>query len=150
MDIARITTLIVAMAFLLPALPVQAAMAHGVDVIVTPREAVEVVASFDGGDPMSGAQVTVFAPEDPAEPWLQGTADEEGRFYFVPDPARPGTWEVRVRQAGHGEIIRLEVDDSGIAGTSGTGLTALQKVLMAAAVGWGAIGTALYFKRRAA
>ena len=151
MDRARVLTLIVTLAFLVPAVPVQLAFGHGVDLSIAPREGIEVNAAFDGGGPMADAQVSVFAPGEPAEPWLRGSTDADGGFFFVPDTGLPGTWEVQVREAGHGGIIRIEVEPEGaVQATAAGGLTALQKVLMAACVIWGAIGTALYFKRQAA
>ncbi len=142
----------VAMAALALALPAPAAMAHGVDLTAGTVEGVEVTAVFDGGGgPMAGAQVTVFAPDDPARPWMTGTTDEEGRFFFVPDAALPGTWDVQVRQAGHGGIVRVEVTAEGAeVAADAAGLPVTQKALMALAVAWGALGTALYFRRRAA
>lgn len=173
----RAWKLVVALALLASAIPAQAAFAHGVDLSITPREGVEVKAAFDGGEPMAGAQVSVFAPGEPDEPWLVGTADEDGRFFFVPDPELPGTWEAQVRQAGHGGTVEIEVEPAGAgqateaadpappaetppaqaapggpatpAQTTAGGLTTLQKALMIACVIWGAIGTALYFKRKA-
>ncbi len=42
-------------------------------------------------------------------PWLTGICDQQGRFSFTPDPDLPGTWDVQVRQAGHGDIIHIPV-----------------------------------------
>jgi len=150
MNTARIVTVLVAMAFLPLVMPVQAAMAHGVDLSIAPRDGIEVVATFEGGEAMAEAQVAVFVPDEPAEPWLTGTTDEEGRFFFVPDATMAGTWEVQVRQAGHGGIVRIEVSEAGTAEEVRTGLSNLQKAVMALAVIWGSVGTALYFRRRAA
>ncbi len=149
MDSVRALTLIVTMAFLVLAMPAEVALGHGVELSVAPHESIEVNAAYEAGEPMAGAQVAVFAPGEPAEPWLRGSVDEEGRFFFVPDSDRPGTWEVQVRQAGHGGIVRIEVEPAGVVEVTGGGLTPLQKALMAACVLWGSIGTALYFKRRA-
>ncbi|NJL00635.1 MAG: carboxypeptidase regulatory-like domain-containing protein [Spirulinaceae cyanobacterium RM2_2_10] len=90
------------------ALPAQA---HGSNVQFRTTEAIEIQAQFDSGTPMSEAQVTVYAPDDPATPWLQGITDERGHFTFTPDPARAGNWEVKVRQAGHGDIISVPVGE---------------------------------------
>lgn len=150
MNRTRIITTIVTLAFLVPALPAQVALGHGVDLSSVTREGVEVSAAFDGGGPMAEAQVSVFAPGEPAEPWLRGSTDENGRFFFAPDFDRPGTWDVQVRQAGHGGIIRVEIGPEGAVQATAAGLTALQQALMAACVIWGSIGTALYFRRRAA
>jgi len=122
-------------------------LAHGAKIEYTISLAVEVVAAYDTGEPMSGGQVTIYAPNDPATPWLTGICDEEGRFTFVPDPNLPGTWDVQVRQAGHGDMIHIPIgEDVALAG--GSGYTPLQMVLMGACVVWGFVGAALFFSRR--
>ena len=109
---------------------------------------------------MDNAQVTVYAPDEPSTPWTKGTTDEEGRFSFVPDPSQPGNWEVRVRQAGHGDIISIPVESAANADQSTqssneavisgdeSGQTPMQKALLGAAGAWGFVGTALFFARR--
>ncbi len=144
-SVLTVTGLLVSMA-----MTVETAIAHGVDLTIAPRDGIEVVAAFEGGEPLAEGQVSVFAPGEPAEPWLTGFTDSEGRFFFVPDYTLPGLWEVRVRQAGHGGIIRIEVEDTGVAEARGTGFTTLQKAVMVLAAVWGFIGTALYFRRKAA
>jgi len=125
------------------------AIAHGVDITAVPINAVEIYALFDSGQPMAGGQVTIYAPDEPLDPWLTGICDEEGRFIFVPDYSRPGMWEIKVRLAGHGDLIRLEVTAAEESVVSEAGrLSFLQKIIMALVVVWGAVGTALYFSRR--
>lgn len=126
------------------------AYAHGAKIEYTVDMVIEIVAAYDSGEPMSGAQVIVYAPDDLVTPWLTGVCDDDGRFSFAPDTSKPGTWDVQVRQAGHGDIVHIPVGE-GSAGTGGAGgYTPLQIVLMAACVVWGAIGTSLYFWRRRA
>ena len=123
--------------------------AHGAKIDYQIDLAVEIQALFDTGSPMAGGQVTVYAPGDPSTPWLTGVCDDEGRFSFSPDSARPGTWDVQVRQSGHGAMIHIPIgEDAPAAGT--TGLSAMQIVLMGACVIWGFVGTALFFVRRRA
>jgi len=129
--------------------------AHGVVTQYRIQPGVEIIARYDTGQPMAGAQMTVFAPAGPgappAGPWLTGFCDESGRFSFVPDPSMPGTWSVRVRQAGHGDMIHITVDEpdkSLPAEISGAGYTPGQIALMTVCVIWGSIGSALYFSRR--
>ena len=138
------------LALLLLSLTAQTAAAHGVELSYDARDGIEVTARYDSGDPMADAQVTIYEPGELSEPWLTGTCDEAGKFFFVPDPSLPGTWEVRVRQAGHGGLIRIEVEEGSIESGGSTGFTTLQKVVMALTVVWGCIGTALYFRRRKA
>jgi nickel transport protein len=124
--------------------------AHGVQAGYIERTGIEVVARYDTGHPMSGARVSVFAPDNPTSPWITSTLDENGLFRFVPDPAMPGTWSVQVRQEGHGAMIHIPVGES-VAREVETGpvrLTLLQRILVAASISWGGIGTALYFSRK--
>jgi nickel transport protein len=107
---------------------------------------IEITALFDTGEPIQGGQVTVYAPDNPSTTWLSGTTDEEGRFSFTPDPEKPGTWAVQVRQAGHGDIVHIPFQGSE-ASNGTTGFSAIQIVVMGACVLWGLAGTALYFSR---
>ena len=142
--------LLVALFTLLLALGMTAtASAHGVKIEYKINVAVEVLAAYDTGEPMAGGQVAVYAPDDPSTPWLTGVCDEDGRFTFTPDPSRPGTWDVQVRQSGHGDMVHIPIGE-GTAMAGGTGYTPLQIVLMAACVVWGFVGTALFFSRRRA
>lgn len=140
--------------------------AHGTKIEYRTTEAIAIDAKYDTGEPMSEAQVTVYAPDDPSTPWLQGTADANGNFLFTPDPSKPGNWTVRVRQAGHGDIINIAVAEDPATSQEATvaqdttstpqevnnpvtrgGFTPLQTILMGAAVVWGFVGTALFFSR---
>jgi nickel transport protein len=121
--------------------------AHGAQITYQIKPTVEIEATYDSGEPLARGQVTVYAPSDPATPWLTGVCDEEGRFAFTPDPAIPGTWDVQVRQAGHGDIVHIPIGEDGPT-AEGAGFTPLQIALMAGSVVWGAVGTALFFSRR--
>ncbi|MEM6716632.1 MAG: carboxypeptidase-like regulatory domain-containing protein, partial [Cyanobacteria bacterium P01_C01_bin.147] len=101
------------------------------------------------GEPMAAATVQVFAPDDPQTPVQSGLTDASGRFVFVPTTA--GTWEVSVRQAGHGDIAAIPVEAGGLVAsefTNDAGLSWLQRGVVVGAVIWGCVGTALYFGRR--
>jgi nickel transport protein len=139
--------LILSLTLLLTLVAVTTASAHGAKIEYTINMAVEIVATYDSGETMGAAQVTVYAPDDPATPWLSGTTDEGGRFTFMPDPVIPGTWDVQVRQAGHGDIIHIPIGEGAASGGS-SGFTPLQIALMSASVIWGFVGTALYFSRK--
>jgi len=142
---------IICLAFLLIilGLPMKA-HAHGVRIEYTSSMAIEIVAKYDSGEPMSGAQVVVYAPDDLSTPWLTGVCDDEGRFTFTPDRSKPGTWDVKVRLAGHGGILHIPVGEDTVASGGTGGYSVLQIVLMVACVVWGIAGTALYFSRRRA
>lgn len=137
-------------------LPATVATAHGVTVehSVAQTAVVSFTATYDSGEPMAGAQVAIFAPDDPLTPWQTGTCDATGSYRFVPDPALVGTWEVQVRQAGHGTTAYIAVGEAAASPTASSlqgesaGYTPLQLVAMGGAVVWGCVGTALFFARR--
>jgi nickel transport protein len=133
-------------------------LAHGVAIEHRRTSAIEIRATYDSGEPMANAQVTVYAPDDPSTPWLKGTTTEEGTFVFVPDPDLTGDWDVKVRQSGHGDLVSIPVEKTEATATSdeqaqasnswrGGNYTPLQKLMMAALGIWGFIGTALFFAR---
>ncbi|MEL6441624.1 MAG: carboxypeptidase-like regulatory domain-containing protein [Cyanobacteria bacterium J06621_8] len=135
------------------------AIAHGAYIEYEETAAVTIQAKYDDGKPMANAQVVIYAPQDPTVPWLKGNTDDEGSFTFVPDvePQNSGNWDVKVRQAGHGTIVSIPLTNNKLTSAnrqqllSSTGAKAgyspSQKLVMAAAVGWGFIGTALFFAR---
>ena len=137
--------LIAGLAMLLLAGP---ATAHGAFLDVAEVDAIRIQARYDTGEVMGNAQVAVFPPDDPAQPWLVGQTDGTGHFVFTPDD-RAGRWAIQVREAGHGAMGYVEVGADGTTTiTQGSaGLTWAQHLLMIACVVWGAIGTALYFRR---
>ncbi|MDX2230029.1 MAG: carboxypeptidase regulatory-like domain-containing protein [Leptolyngbyaceae cyanobacterium bins.349] len=131
---------------------IEAAIAHGVDMQYQTTQAISVQAKYDTGTPLANAQVTVYAPDSDA-PWLKGTTDDRGTFTFTPDLSKPGTWQVKARLAGHGDVLNVPVGTSDTAQATattsgGTGYTPLQKGVMAASIIWGAMGTALFFLGR--
>lgn len=122
--------------------------AHGAKIEYTVSMVVELVAAYDNGEPMAGAQFVVYAPDDPSTPWLTGVCDDEGRFSFTPDTSKPGIWDVKVRQAGHGDIVHIPIGEGAVVAGGTGGYTTLQIGLMVACVVWGSVGTALYFSSR--
>jgi nickel transport protein len=158
---ARTRTITVILLMLLMSLAPRA-FAHGIklDYIATSKTVmvVNVHAAFDSGEPMGGAQVAIYAPNDPSTPWQTSVCDAQGNFTFTPDSSLPGTWEVQVRQAGHGSTVYVEVGDTSVQQTnrdatesvprasgSSRSFTPMQYIVMGASVVWGLAGTALYF-----
>lgn len=140
------------------------AIAHGLTVEHRQVSSVEIEARFETGEPMAQAQVLVYAPANPAEPWQQGTTDDQGRFSFTPDQTQPGSWEVMVRQAGHGAVTTIPIEDPSSENSASdpgteaesesnslispsTGLSPVQQGITIGSVIWGFIGTALFFAR---
>jgi nickel transport protein len=140
----------------------QPVLAHGARIDYQQTSAIVIRATYDDGTPMAKAQAIVYAPNDPATPWLKGMTDESGKFSFVPDPDLSGDWDVKVRQSGHGDIVSIALDKGTITGEKtepvapGNSLTSnnnpnyspSQKMVMAIAGVWGFIGTALFFSRK--
>lgn len=131
------------------------AIAHGVEIEYEMHPTLQIQANYDSGDPLGNAAVVVYAPDNPAEPWLTGMTNAEGQFSFNPDLTKPGDWEVKVRQAGHGDIVRIPIEmpeDAGVhlatVGTSASSFSPVQKVVMSTVVVWGFVGTALFFAAR--
>jgi nickel transport protein len=132
------------------------AQAHGASIETSKTQAVQIEAAYDSGQPMAEAQVTVYSPENPAEPWKTAATDSEGQYVFVPD--QTGQWQVQVRQAGHGDIATVMVDQvensSNAESENDSALnpeaddSGMQKLLYGAAGAWGFLGTALFFVRR--
>ena len=128
-------------------LPVEA-YAHGAKIEYIIEKTVEIIAMYDDGEPMAGAQVVVYAPDDPSNPWLTGVCNDVGRFTFTPDTSMPGVWDIQVRQAGHGDMVHIPIGvDTASVGSIG-GYTVLQIVLMSVCVIWGFVGTALFYLKR--
>lgn len=134
-------------------------LAHGANIKHRQTSAIVIQAAFDDGTPMSDAQAIIYSPEDPATPWLKGTTDSEGKFTFVPESNTSGNWDIKVRKAGHGDIVSIAVEKASDSNQSNTankdgikanleGILPLQKFLMISTTVWGFVGTALFFARR--
>ena len=99
-----------ALALLMAILMSSISEAHGTDIQLTINEnRVEILALFDTGEPMSNAQITVYAADNPQEVWLSGEADGDGRYSFAVDSSISGEWGISVRTAGHGELLYFDV-----------------------------------------
>ncbi|MEL6928302.1 MAG: carboxypeptidase regulatory-like domain-containing protein [Cyanobacteria bacterium J06600_6] len=131
-------------------------LAHGANIQYRETSAIAIQAKYDDGTPMANAQVVIYAPSDRATPWLKGETDSQGNFSFIPDsnPRNAGNWDIKVRQSGHGDITSIPINQNKSTNVSQTqimsadaGYSATQKAVMAAAVGWGFVGTALFFAR---
>ncbi len=122
------------------------AMAHGVVFEYHSSMTYIITGNYDDGTPLSEAQVTVYAPDDPKNAWKTGSSDDEGKYFFTPDISKPGIWTIQFRKAGHGGTVNIEVGEES-AVSSSSAYSSAQMAIMAIAVIWGLIGTALYFKK---
>jgi nickel transport protein len=123
------------------------ALSHGTRIDwSTDGDRVWLQAFYDDGTPMSEAAVTVFPASDPTEAWLSGTTDSLGQYRFTADPAVSLEWDVRVRLAGHGDIVRIDLSGGTVSGT--TAISTVQVIVMSVCVVWGLVGTALFFASR--
>ena len=132
----------------------QPGWSHGA--IATVSQTFLVEASYSSGQPMSLAQVAVYSPDSPDEPWTLGQTNEQGEFEFSPDI--DGRWDVVIRQAGHGTTVSVPVQTQAATPASTTSQTTaaivseplanpVQRWASAGAALWGLIGTALFFSR---
>jgi nickel transport protein len=89
------------------------ANAHAMLHEVVDGEAVTLRLSYGGAEQPLFEPYEVFAP-GLETPFQSGRVNALGELSFRPD--RPGTWRVRVAtEDGHGAVIRLEVDEAGVA-----------------------------------
>ena len=78
MNVKTRLSLIIILIFLLAmlAMPLKAS-AHGAHIQYT-SSGIEITAKYDTGEPMSGAQISIYAPDDVSNAWLTGTLDITG------------------------------------------------------------------------
>ena len=93
------------------------ALAHGVQTDYLLSNQLQLQTTFTNGQPLKGAKVSVYAPNNPTQPWMQGVTDANGRFAFEPDRSLVGDWEVTIMQQGHGDILTVPVNAGGIDAT---------------------------------
>lgn len=119
---------------------------HGAVIIwETQNDSIYVRASFDDGQPMSEAQVTVFSGAAPSVAFETGLTDENGAFSFLSQIEESTDWDVQVRKAGHGDIVHITLDGESQTQSAQIGFSTLQIILMSLCVVWGFIGTSLFF-----
>jgi len=141
-----VKTLLLSAALLLLNAPV---FGHGARVTWEMQgDSVHIAASFDDGQPLDRAQVTVFSGAAPSVPYIVGMTDENGEFSFLPDHEESLNWDVQVRKAGHGDIVHLSLAEESTNDDEQGVFSTLQIVLMSACVVWGFIGTAFFFASR--
>ncbi|MEZ6854724.1 hypothetical protein [Halodesulfovibrio aestuarii] len=97
------------------ALTTSSAFAHGVVANSISSKSVAVHFGYAGGDPMSYAEVLVYAPEakDGDPEFQNGRTDASGNFAFIPNT--PGTWSISASDMGHRAEMQVNVTGEGIA-----------------------------------
>ena len=66
--------------------------------------------------PNPNAQVTIYAPNNPEQPWLETQTDGNGEFSFKPDFELQGEWAVEIGDGNseHWDRIIVPITDQGI------------------------------------
>ena len=126
------------------------ALAHGtsIQMTVVDETTLELHALFDTGEPMSEAQITVYAADNPTQAWHSGVADENGFYAFDVDTSIRGEWAISIRTAGHGEILHLNVLRNGTISLEEVAERPFwQTILIAAAVVAALGGIAYWYSR---
>lgn len=77
-------------------------------------DSLELRTTFGNGEPLKGAKVTVYSPDQPLRARVTGITDSQGRFTFQADNAISGEWEVNIERAGHQDILNVPVTPEGI------------------------------------
>lgn len=125
------------------------AYAHGTKISCDEKKVYSIKATFDDGTELKNAQVIIFSPKDPKNPWGKGVTDDTGNYEFVPDTSIEGKWTIQIRQAGHGGVINIDTTTKGNSSISnGNNMSTSTKIIVVISVVWGFIGTALFFLRR--
>ncbi|MEM9771968.1 MAG: hypothetical protein AAF889_10320, partial [Cyanobacteria bacterium P01_D01_bin.73] len=74
----------------------------------------EIQSTFSEIESFPNAPVVVYSPENPDQPWMTGTTDEDGRFAFQPEPGVTGIWSVEIGEDSHWDQLDIPVGDRGI------------------------------------
>ena len=123
--------------------------AHGTMIDVTADgNTVQVTALFETNEPMADAQIIVYAPDNPRDPWHTGVADANGSYQFDLDSTRTGEWAVTIRTAGHGEIVYLNVARDGTISVAQNGERSTWRTILLAGVVVLAFGGIAYYFRQ--
>jgi nickel transport protein len=92
------------------------AWAHQVETDYMLGSQLQFQSRFSTGEPFAGARVTIYAPNQPDQPWQTLTTDSQGQFSFLPDRTIVGNWEVRIEDEdqSHADYWTVPVDGQGI------------------------------------
>lgn len=121
---------------------------HGAKLEYKSNVTYEIKGSYDTGEPLSNAQVIVYAPSNPKIPFKKGFADGEGKYLLEFNPKDKGDYLVQFRKGGHGASITINNSDNVQRIKGDTGINFSQRIIMIACVLWGFVGTTLFFIAR--
>jgi nickel transport protein len=86
------------------------ASAHQIEVNYQLKSnALEIQSVFSTGEVFDAAKVVVYSPENPDQPWLETTTDQNGEFLFQPDPSITGNWAVEIGEDSHWDRLIIPV-----------------------------------------
>ncbi|MEM6501799.1 MAG: hypothetical protein AAF685_08170 [Cyanobacteria bacterium P01_C01_bin.89] len=74
----------------------------------------EIQSTFSEVESFPNAPVVVYSPENPDQPWMTGTTDENGKFAFQPEPGVTGIWSIEIGEDSHWDQLYIPVGGDGI------------------------------------
>ncbi|MGD1852234.1 MAG: hypothetical protein ACFCBU_17150 [Cyanophyceae cyanobacterium] len=74
----------------------------------------EIQSTFSEIESFPNAPVVVYSPNNPDQPWMTGTTDENGKFNFQPEPGVTGVWSVEIGEDSHWDQLDIPVGNRGI------------------------------------
>jgi nickel transport protein len=77
-------------------------------------DALEIQAIFSTGEFFHDADIVVYSPDDPTQPWLEGLTDQDGKFLFHPEESMFGEWAIEIGEGNHWDRLEIPVNDYGI------------------------------------
>ena len=129
---------------------IETAFAHGVTASGITSKTVAVHFEYAGGDPMSYAEVLVFAPEskDGDAEFQNGRTDAKGNFAFVPTTS--GTWNISATDMGHRAELDVTVTQDGAvqASSATSGASQPLRIILGISIILNLLCAALLLKQR--
>ncbi len=91
------------------------ALAHQVETNYQLKsDTLEIQSVFSTGEAFESAQIIVYSPQNPDQPWLEAKTDQNGEFMFNPDPAIAGDWKVEIGEDSHWDRLIIPVTEGEI------------------------------------
>jgi len=123
--------------------------AHDIEHTIQETKAIAITVYYDGGEPMSYAEVTLYSPLDETVDFQNGRTDSNGCFTFIPD--RPGDWKIVVNDGmGHGLVTTIPVQEGMKVDIIQSGNPRLLKLVTGLSAFLGMSGLLFYWRARRA